>query len=66
MSNDFLSSFERDPPVTQQARTASVAVDNDDDNEDLNAFQSQYPDIAPYQSVSHTTSQKPQQQVILY
>jgi hypothetical protein len=59
MSNDFLSSFERDPPAKQ----TSVAVDNDEDeDDDLNKFQNQYPDIAPYQPVSHATPQPPQQQ----
>lgn len=59
MSNDFLSSFERDPPAKQ----TSVAVENDEDeDDDLNKFQNQYPDIAPYQPVSHATPQPPQQQ----
>lgn len=66
MSNDFLSSFQREAPATsteqqQQSSNVQSATVADDEDDDLSKFQSQYPDIAPYQAVSHATPQPPSQ-----
>jgi len=66
-SDDFMSSFERDPaPAAAPAATshsASVAVDDDDDDDAaVQQFQSQYPDVQIYPPVQSETPQPPQQQ----
>jgi len=67
-SNDFVSSFERDPP--KQQKQATVAIDDDEDDDDapgggsggndaVQQFQSQYPDLDLYPA---QTSQPQQSQ----
>lgn len=72
-SSDFVSSFERDPPKKSKPQQASVAFDDDEDDEDhqlpaggndeVQQFQSNYPDLDLYPAQQAAPQQQQQQQV---